>query len=438
MGNSTLMGRKNAVAKRPSVRTSSARSVRKIVVCGGGNAGHALAVACSQTPGVEIGWLVATEERADTLRQNVRQSGLRSTGVVTGRAKRLGLISCDAREVVPGADLVLIAVPAYAHAFVLHSINPYLDDTVSVGCLPTRGGFDFEAVNLLELSDRRRLTLFGLQTLPWSTRVTVPGAEVGFGAVKTIVLLAATPASRAPELARALTALLGTRIEPTSSFVSLTLGNPGQFIHPGLMYGHFRAWRGEHYSESSVPRFYADATEEMGEIVESLSRDARAVAMEVERRSEGLLRVGGVSAAHEWLIAAYSHVTADTTSVARCFRTGPIQARLAPMKETAPGRYIPDFEYRYLTEDVPYGLVVTRSIAELVGVPTPMIDAVIQWAQSVLGRSYLVDGSADRADSGSLPLPQNYGVEDARELIEWYSDLAAGRPRARLAVSPHG
>lgn len=415
----------------------SARSFRKIVICGGGNAGHALAVACSQTPGVEIGWLVATEERADTLRRNSRRSGLRSTGVVTRRAERLGVISSDAERLLPGADLVLIAVPAYAHAFVLHSIKPYLDDSVSVGCLPTRGGFDFEAVNLLELSNRRRLTLFGLQTLPWSTRVTVPGAEVAFGAVKSVVLLAASPASQALELARGLTALLGTRIEATSCFLSLTLGNPGQFIHPGLMYGHFRGWRGEDYSESSVPRFYADATEEMGEIVQSLSRDARAVAIEMERRSEGLVEVAAVSAAHDWLIAAYSHVTADTTSVARCFRTGPIQARLAPMKETTPGRYVPDFDYRYLSEDVPYGLVVTKSIAELIGVATPTIDAVIQWAETVLGRSYLVDGSVDGADSRGLPLPQNYGVAHARDLIEWYSQLAVGRPLARLALSPH-
>ncbi|XP_070194032.1 opine dehydrogenase-like, partial [Littorina saxatilis] len=42
-----------------------------------------------------------------------------------------------------------------------------------------------------------------------------------------------------------------------------------------------------------------------------------------------------------------------------------------PMKKAGQGKWVPDFGYRYLTEDVPFGLVVTKGLAQLAGVPTP-------------------------------------------------------------------
>jgi hypothetical protein len=111
----------------------------------------------------------------------------------------------------------------------------------------------------------------------------------------------------------------------------------------------------------------------------------------------------------------------DTSSVATCFRTGPIQARKAPMAEIRPGRFVPDFAYRYMTEDVPYGLVVTKAVGEIAGVETPMIDEVVTWAQSVTERRYLLGGKLEGQDAEGLPIPQNHGISTLGELVEWYS-----------------
>src|SRR5262249_27051598 len=159
--------------------------------------------------------------------------------------------SSDPAQVIPDADIVMIVVPAFAHASVLSRIGPHVSDRTAIGCLPTRGGFEFEASQLVSevTVGRRRGRIFGLQTLPWSTRVVSPGEVVHFGAVKAEVVMAAMPASEAPELAAQLTRILGTQIVATDAFLNLTLGNPGQFVHPGLMYGHFRSWDGEEYEE---------------------------------------------------------------------------------------------------------------------------------------------------------------------------------------------
>src|SRR4029453_17785249 len=208
-----------------------------------------------------------------------------------------------------------------------------------------------------------------------------------------------------------------------------TLGNPGQFVHPGLMYGHFRFWEGEEYNDDSIPMFYADVTDNIGRIVEQLSYEATAVARAIEAQSRGVLDLSGVVPVHEWLQSSYSHVTADSTSVATCFRTGPIQARKAPMIEVGPGRFVPDFAYRYLSEDVPFGLVITRAIAELANVATPAIDEVISWAQSKMEKRYLTRGKLEGLDAKDLPIPQNYGVSTLADLIGWYNDDATMSPR---------
>lgn len=401
-----------------------------LAICGSGNAGHALAVVVSQNFDGDVDWLVGSEEKAELLRRATSADRLRSTGVINASADKLRTISSDPAQVIPDADIVILAVPAFAHAEVLSRIKPHISETTTIGCLPTRGGLEFEASQLVrEVRAGRCRRLFGLQTLPWSTRVVTPGETVHFGAVKATVVLAALPAGDGPELAASLSRILGTHVVAADGFLNLTLGNPGQFIHPGLMYGHFRSWQGGEYDDDTTPMFYADATDDMGRLVEQLSCDATAVARAIEVGSGGALDLGDVVPVHDWLQASYSDVTADLTTVATCFRTGPIQARKAPMVEVRPGRFVPNFGYRYLSEDVPYGLVITRAIAELAGVATPAIDEVICWAQSVTQRVYLADGRMAGPDAGGLPIPQNRGVSTLADLIAWYDDDDAATSR---------
>jgi hypothetical protein len=403
-----------------SAHAAPARPV--LVICGGGNAGHAIAVAASKEFEGDIDWLVGSEQKAEILRSGAAKDGVHATGVITGRADRLRTISSDPAELIPGADIVMVVVPAFMHATVLARIEAHICDGVMIGILPTRGGVEFEATNLLR--GGRRGTFFGLQTLPFSARVGTFGESVHVGAVKSTVVFAALPAGDAPTVANRLSNVFGTHFAAADGFLSLTLGNPGQFIHPGLMYGHYRSWRGEEYDQDTIPMFYAGATDEMGEFVATLSREAIEVARAIEAESPGLVDLDSVAPVHDWLRSSYANVTDDTSTVATCFRTGPIQARKAPVREIAPGRFLPEFNYRYLTEDVPYGLVITRGFAELAGVATPAIDEVIEWAQERMGRSYLVDGRLEGQDISDVPVPQNYGITRVSQLVKCYEEMS--------------
>jgi predicted dinucleotide-binding enzyme len=403
-----------------------------LTICGSGNAGHALAVVLSQNFDGAVDWLVGSEERAELLRRAASAAGLHSTGAIEASADRLRTISADPAQVIPHADIVLIVVPAFAHATVLRRIRPYVTDATTIGCLPTRGGFEFEAAQLIPRGGGIR-RIFGLQTLPWSTRVVTPGEVVNIGAIKAEVVLAALPLDETRDTAARLSGLLGTKILPSEGFLNLTLGNPGQFIHTGLMYGHFRSWRGQEYEEDEIPMLYAGATDEMGAVVEQLSDDAIAVARAIEAQSGGALNLESVIPVHEWLRSSYPHVTGDMSTVATCFRTGPIQARKAPMIEARPGKFVPNFGYRYLSEDVPFGLVITRALAEIANVETPMIDEVVSWAQAAMKTVYLVDGKLRGPDAMDLPIPQRHRVFELQDLIEWYGADPSEVRRSRMS-----
>jgi hypothetical protein len=84
---------------------------------------------------------------------------------------------------------------------------------------------------------------------------------------------------------------------------------------------------------------------------------------------------------------------------------------------SAAGGLVPDFQARYLSEDVPYALLATRGIAELAEVPTPTMDRVITWAQGKLGKRYLVGGKLCAEDIRMSRAPQRFGYQDLETMI---------------------
>lgn len=119
----------------------------------------------------------------------------------------------------------------------------------------------------------------------------------------------------------------------------------------------------------------------------------------------------------EWMLRSYGDDIRDKSSIYTMIQTNkgyrglthPTVAQQGPGGAT---EYLPNFKYRYFSEDIPCGLMVTRGIAELAGVPTPHMDDVILWCQSVMGKEFLVDGKVAGKDVHSTRAPQHYGFMD--------------------------
>jgi len=359
-------------------------------------------------------------DEAERLRDGVAaHGGLEVTGAVQGKAQPRR-ISADPAEVIPGSDVVVLVLPAFAHESTLRQIVLFLDEGAWVGAMPARGGFDYCAAQILAERGRHDVGLFGLQTLPWACRIREYGRVVHVLGVKDVVDAASRPAppplspptlggtKGGEQIAPLLERMLGLPIGAAANMLAMTLANTGQLIHPGIMYAHFAGWDGTPFGADDVPLFYQGLSEEGAQTLAGLSDDVQAI----RTRLEPALDLSAVHPLKAWLLRSYGDAVTDPASLRRAFVTNRAYAGLkAPVREVSPGQFVPDFRARYLAEDVPFGLAVSRAIAGLAGVETPTMDEVIAWAGAQLGK-----------DTSEARIPQKYGLGDLEQLIAFATE----------------
>ncbi len=348
----------------------SANPVSKVTVCGGGNGAQTLVPIAARNLGCPVDVYAPYGDEAERMDRPIELTG------AVDAAAQPRLSSADPAAVIPGSQLVVLVLPAFAHEETLRQVVPHLDRDAWVGAIPARGGFDYCAAAILAEIGREDVKLFGLQTLPWACRIQTFGRRVHVLGVKQGVDAASRPADAIYQLAPLLTRLLGLPVHTAANMLALTLANTGQLIHPGIMYGLFADWDGEPLGEA--PLFYYGLDEPGAALLASLSDEVQAVRVQLGREID----LSAVRPLIEWLLAAYRPDIGDPGGLLSAFRTNRAYVGLkAPVRHLEAGGYAPDFTSRYLTEDVPFGLAVSRAIASMVGVSTRR-----PWTRSSDGR----------------------------------------------------
>jgi hypothetical protein len=365
-------------------------------------------------------------------------------------------------------DLVLLAVPAPFHDTYLQQLAPYLRQSAEADAryasqfpdvparLPTilaaavaQGGFDMAArAALADAGVEREVVVAGFETLPWACRVAQPGAvaEVLGTKDKVDAAVAVFPGTSRNLDAYAEPALqtLQIAVGPVpalrlaSGFLGITLSNINAFWHPALLWHKWRDWDGTPV-EGPPPLLYETAPDDLK--CDAMSSEIALVTSAIKARYPPGALVDDMSSArpvHAWFLDSYGDDPAlDKTSTATMMRTNPAYRGLThpmrpasasesaasskeseevslPSKEKKGSLLVPDFSHRYIAEDVGYGLAVMRGVAELAGVPTPTVDAVIVWAQKQAGLSFLVEREIDKPGGElSHPAADEVGSPDA-------------------------
>ncbi len=368
----------------------------RIAVCGGGNVAHVLAGLLSQNKGLDIRvltrksplWSEAIQVRDDQGR------------ITSGRPR---LISNQAGEVIPGADLVILALPAYARAAVLKTIAPHLTGDVWIGSFPGSGGFDWIAKKALQ-GTSARVSIFGAQRVPHISRIIRYGQEV-FGSPKEEgIAIAAIPRSRSIEIASILEDILQMPVACLNNFLEITLATSNPILHPARLYTLFHDYRaGRVWRERIL--FYEGWDDAASELLIRMDREVHDIFARIPLDLSGispLLKHYGVGNAQ-----ALTHKISGIVS----FRGIP-----TPMRETGDG-FIPDYKSRYFAEDIPFGLLIIKGVAAIAGTATPAIDTVLTWAQAMMHKEYLVVGKLVGRDIAETPIPQNAGIVTTSDLI---------------------
>jgi hypothetical protein len=391
----------------------------KVLLCGGGNAIHVLASYVSALPDCEVCILSLFPGEAERLRKAIPAEGIKCNNDlgddVSGKPF---VISDKTEEVAPGSDVVILAIPSFTHELYLKALKEYLKRGVVLGAMPGEGGFDLCARHVLGDDFVSASNLFALETLPWACRIIEYGKSVEVLGTKKEIDVVITPeqgGSIEPVL-QLLQKLVGRlpKMMPACNFLAVTLMNINSVWHPTISYGFYRN-KDVATPLDEPPLFYQGADEYTGEKLAKVSDEVLELKRVLLEKYPGL-DLSSVHHVREWMVRSYGNDIGDKSSIYKMLLTNKgyrgLTHPVVPIDTSDGKKYLPNFKYRYFTEDIPCGLVVTRGVAELAGVPTPHMDDVIVWCQERMGKEYLVNGKLAGKDLESTRSPQHYGCRD--------------------------
>lgn len=313
-------------------------------------------------------------------------------------------------SVAAQAKCIVLAVPSFAHGQYFEAFAPYLKPGTVIATMPARSGGDI--LLSAKLGEKAKDMIFvGFETLPWACRFTEWGRKATILGTKGSILAAVTPPSGKHVALPTLQGLLGVfpRIAESPNNLGISLRNPGAVIHPGVMYGRWcpEQWNGQVLAEK--PLFYQGVEDFSEQVLLGLTGEVQAVRHKIEELIPGI-DLQDACNLHQWYLDSYAGQMTDSSTLRGCMNTNPGYRGLThPMKEVE-GGFMPDLRYRYLTEDVPTGMCFNKGLGEILGVPMPMTDRVLSWAQDCIGMKILQNGQMVGPDVGKTRAPQASGI----------------------------
>lgn len=339
---------------------------KKVAILGAGNGGCAFAGHLA-LKGFEVGLYEDPKFWVEEIKE---AGGIELTGVVKGFG-RLSRVSTDIGEVMPGADVVMVVVPAFAQSIIMERALPYLGDGQVVvfnpdnfASLVFRKMLDSEGVN-------KDIKIAGTSSLLYACRKIGP-AKVEIHYVKDVMFVAALPATDTDVVIQSLGGIYSSLL-PAKNILEVSFGNVNQVLHcptAVLNAGRIEDTKGD------FEFYWEGMTESVCRVMEEIDKEKIRVAEEV-----GFELVS----THDYMARYYYQSEKAGEDLHDFVTHSRVHGGRGP---DAPE----DLHYRYLSEDVPYGLVLISLFAKEVGVSTPAIDSIITLASILNETDYLEEG----------------------------------------------
>lgn len=342
--------------------------IQRIAILGAGNGGMA-AAADLTLRGFEARLFSRSQ---GTLHPILDRGGIEIVEEGKASFARPHRITSDIEEAVSGADLIMIVAPAVAHAYLGEKLTPYLRDGQIILLNPGHTGGSLHLANVLRQSGLKvKIPIGETVTLSYICRMT-GAARVEIYRRTTHLRLAAFPGKFTSQVFRAIGGIY-PNVAPGESVLETGLSNLNAIMHPAGMIGN----AGWIEKTSGDFRFYSEGiTPAIANVIAAVDRERLGI---VERL--GLAPRTFVEIFHQ------AGLTSDAA-----LKSGSVHQAT---QESLPNRAIkspPTLNHRYLNEDVGYGLVPMAELGRLVGVETPVIDALISLASTMNQTDYRKEG----------------------------------------------
>lgn len=336
----------------------------RVAVLGGGNGGHCMA-ADLKLRGFSVN-LYEHPRFAERFEPVLKNGTIKIKGLMNGVAK-LDKVTTDMKEAIDAVDVINIVVPASGHELFFGELIPHLQE----GQIVVVWAGDFGSLRLTHLLKQnnfnKKIYLAETNTLPYGTRLVTVG-EVELLLTAPNISIASIPAKDTNYVLNTLTPLF-PMLKVTDNVIIANLNNPNPIIHPAgslLNTGRIQ------YSQGNFYMYREGITEAVARVIKAsyLETDAlaKALGFEVlqyeERDFTTKTSVMGVA-----FVAPF-----DTIGV-----IGDIQG--------------PKSIYdRYITEDLPFGLVPMSELGKKLGVATPIIDSIVTIGSHVCKENFWQTG----------------------------------------------
>jgi len=342
-----------------------------IAVLGGGNGGHAVAANLGLS-GFKVNFF-ELPQFAGSFEKVLRTKEIRIEGVSIDGVAKLNLATIDIQQAIKETEVIFVVTPAFGHKAMAEVCAPFVQDGQVIVLMPGSGGSLEFAKIFREKKVKREIALAESCTLPYGARLKGSGhVSVLINAV--ILPTGVFPAERTNDVIPKLKKFYPI-IMPAKDVLEAAINNPNPVVHPAatlLSATRIEHSRGEFY-------LYAEGmTPAVARTFESLNEERLSICKALSYRL------------YHWDNLGFKNYnlgeTEDecryrilNTSMDAAFGKDGIYAGI---KMKGP-EHLKD---RFVTEDVPYGMVLLSTLGDLLGIPTPTHDAVIQLA-SVINRT---------------------------------------------------
>ena len=367
-------------------------SVKKIAVIGAGNGGHAIA-AHKTLDGFEVSLF-----ELPRFENNIRH--VLDTGHITiewpSRKETVTVhhVTTDIATALRGAEIVFVVVPAFGHKTMAEACAPYVEDDQIIILMPGSGG-SLEFANIFKAQGvDKDILLCECCTLPYGARLAKPGHVLIH--IEAVTLPTGVfPAHRTDEaIARLQEAY--PAIVPTANVLEAAINNPNPIVHPAATL--LSATRIE-YSGGEFYLYKEGMTPAVARVYEALEQERLAL---LDRLGLKLYHYAGLEARGYNLgeTVEECHNRILNTSLDAAFGADSIEEGIQ-MKGPA------SMQDRFVTEDVPYGLVLFSTLGKLLDIPTPISDAIINLSGTINRIDYWAQGrGVDELGLGGMSLEQ--------------------------------
>jgi len=293
-----------------------------------------------------------------------------------------------------------------------------MGEGVVIICMPGQGGCEFVAKEVLG-SDLGKVTFAGIIPMPMNCRIKEWGKSVDLAALKASYDMAALPAENSEKAASILSSILGKPVRPLKSFLGIALNGGNANNHPPRL---MATWgdhtEGKTYAEN--PLFYETWDDEAEKWCSQISDERLKVFDTICTKYPQLGDPGQIPDVRSYMAKINKGQIADDSTIKGVFATNNgLKGFHYPMKQNEETKQFEiDFTNRYFMEDIPEGLCVYKGYAELAGVPTPGIDAILSKFQSFMGKEYLVGDKLCGKDLQSTKAPQAFGISSVDDLLK--------------------